>query len=76
MKTHLNCPCGEAITGKDEDDLVEKAQEHLSQVHPGRDYDRDAILFMAYWLIVAANLYTVGGLDHPVIANTTAGNDV
>jgi hypothetical protein len=48
MKTHLNCPCGEAITGKDEDDLVEKAQAHLSESHPGRDYDRDAILFMAY----------------------------
>ena len=48
MKTHLNCPCGEAITGDTEDDLVEKAQAHLSEVHPGRDYDRDAILFMAY----------------------------
>ena len=48
MKTHLNCPCGEAITGEDEDDLVEKAQAHLSEVHPGREYDRDAILFMAY----------------------------
>ena len=48
MKTHLNCPCGEAITGENEDDLVEKAQAHLSEVHPGRDYDRDAILFMAY----------------------------
>ena len=47
MKTHLNCPCGEAITGKDEDDLVEKAQKHLSEAHPGREYDRDAILFMA-----------------------------
>jgi hypothetical protein len=48
MKTHLNCPCGEAITGKDEDDLVEKAQAHLAEAHPGREYDRDAILFMAY----------------------------
>jgi hypothetical protein len=48
MKTHLNCPCGEAITGTDEDDLVEKAQKHLSEQHPGREYDRDAILFMAY----------------------------
>ncbi|MGY4649174.1 DUF1059 domain-containing protein [Mycobacterium sp. URHB0021] len=48
MKTHLNCPCGEAITGENEDDLVEKAQAHLSEAHPGRDYDRDAILFMAY----------------------------
>ena len=33
---------------KDEDDLVEKAQAHLSEKHPGREYDRDAILFMAY----------------------------
>ena len=40
-KTHLNCPCGEAITGADEDDLVEKAQTHLSEAHPGREYDRD-----------------------------------
>jgi len=48
MKTHLNCPCGEAIAAKDEDELVEKAQAHLSEAQPGRDYDRDAILFMAY----------------------------
>lgn len=26
MKTHLNCPCGEAIVGKDEDDLVDLAK--------------------------------------------------
>ena len=44
MKTHLNCPCGEAITGTDEDDLVEKAQKHLSEQHPGRV---DQILFIA-----------------------------
>ena len=42
MKTHLNCPCGEAIQGTDEDDLVEKAQTHLSRgasgprIRPGR----------------------------------------
>ena len=48
VKTHLNCPCGEAISGQDEDDLVEKTQKHLADVHPGREYDRDAILFMAY----------------------------
>ena len=48
MQTHLNCPCGEAITGKHEDDLVENTQAHLSAVHPGLSYDRDAILFMAY----------------------------
>lgn len=48
MKTHLTCPCGEAMVGKDEDDLVVIVQKHLSDVHPGMDYDRDAILFMAY----------------------------
>ena len=48
MKTHLNCPCGEAIVGNDEDDLVDKAHAHLSEAHPGREYDRDEILFMAY----------------------------
>ncbi len=48
MKTHLNCPCGEAIVGKDEDDLVEKAQQHLADKHPGLEYEREHILFMAY----------------------------
>lgn len=47
-KTHLNCPCGESITGTDENDLVEKAQTHLAEAHPGREYDRDMILFMAF----------------------------
>ena len=47
MKTRLNCPCGEYIQGSDEDDLVDKVQAHLAEEHPGRDYDRDAILFMA-----------------------------
>ena len=47
MKTRLNCPCGEYITGTDEDDLVEKVQAHLAEKHPGREYDRDEILFMA-----------------------------
>ena len=47
MKTRLNCPCGEYIQGTDEDDLVEKVQAHLAEVHPGREYDRDMILFMA-----------------------------
>ncbi len=48
MKTHLNCPCGESISGKDEDELVELTQAHLASAHPGMQYDRDAILFMAY----------------------------
>jgi len=48
VKTHITCPCGEAIVGKDEDELVELTQAHLASVHPGMEYDRDAILFMAY----------------------------
>ncbi|HNM82990.1 MAG: DUF1059 domain-containing protein [Mycobacterium sp.] len=48
MKTHLNCPCGESIVGTDEDDLVDKTKQHLSEKHPGMDYSRDEILFIAY----------------------------
>jgi hypothetical protein len=48
VKTHLNCPCGEYIVGKDEDELVELAQAHLSKDHPGREYEREQILFMAF----------------------------
>ncbi|WP_341925301.1 DUF1059 domain-containing protein [Nocardioides psychrotolerans] len=47
MKTTLACPCGTVIRGTDEDDLVELTQAHLASAHPGRDYDRDMILFMA-----------------------------
>ena len=48
MKTQLDCPCGEHIEGKDEDDLVEKAKQHLVDKHPGMEYEREQILFMAY----------------------------
>ncbi|WP_431956196.1 DUF1059 domain-containing protein [Nocardia lijiangensis] len=48
MKRNLNCPCGEAIVGTDEDDLVTKTQAHLAEKHPGHDYSRDEILFIAY----------------------------
>lgn len=47
VEMYLNCPCGEVIEGDDEDDLVAKAQVHLSQAHPGRTYTREQILFMA-----------------------------
>lgn len=47
MKTLLRCPCGSEIRGLDEDDLVEKAQAHLAADHPGREYEREMILFMA-----------------------------
>jgi hypothetical protein len=48
MKTRLNCPCGTAISGADEDDLVTKVQEHLRAEHPDHEYDREQILFLAY----------------------------
>ncbi|MEV4236143.1 MULTISPECIES: DUF1059 domain-containing protein [Nocardia] len=48
MKRNLNCPCGEQIVGTDEDDLVEKTKAHLAANHPGHDYSRDEILFIAY----------------------------
>jgi hypothetical protein len=48
MKRNLNCPCGESIVGTDEDDLVAKTQAHLAEKHPGHDYSRDEILFIAY----------------------------
>jgi hypothetical protein len=47
-KTMLDCPCGERIVGVDEDDLVAKVQAHLAEVHPGREYTREQILFMAF----------------------------
>jgi hypothetical protein len=48
MKTMLDCPCGERIVGVDEDDLVAKVQAHLAEAHPGREYTREQILFMAF----------------------------
>jgi hypothetical protein len=48
MKKNITCPCGERITGENEDDLVTKTQKHLKDNHPGHDYSRDEILFMAY----------------------------
>ena len=47
MKTQLNCPCGEYIKAENEDDLVEKTQAHLAAEHPGMEYGRDEILFIA-----------------------------
>jgi hypothetical protein len=50
MKTNLQCPCGEMITGSDEDDLVKNAEAHLAEKHPdlAGEYTREQILFMAY----------------------------
>jgi len=43
----LNCPCGDLIEASDEDLLVERAQAHLAEAHPGRVYSRLEILFLA-----------------------------
>ncbi|MFF2086235.1 DUF1059 domain-containing protein [Nocardia sp. NPDC058176] len=48
MKTRLNCPCGVTIQATNEDDLVEQTKAHLAENHPGHDYTRDEILFIAY----------------------------
>ncbi|MFT4125935.1 MAG: DUF1059 domain-containing protein [Gordonia sp. (in: high G+C Gram-positive bacteria)] len=48
MKTRLRCPCGEMLTGTDEDTLVEYVRTHLKEQHPDHEYSRDEILFMAY----------------------------
>ena len=47
MKTRLSCPCGEVIRAEDEDQLVELTQQHLAEAHPGMEYGRDEILFIA-----------------------------
>ncbi|GAA1780200.1 DUF1059 domain-containing protein [Nocardioides hankookensis] len=47
MKTRLTCPCGEVIKAQDEDELVELTQQHLAAAHPGMEYGRDEILFIA-----------------------------
>jgi predicted small metal-binding protein len=47
VKTRIQCPCGETIVGKDEDELVELTNAHLQDQHDGRTYDRDLILMMA-----------------------------
>ncbi|MDO8212587.1 hypothetical protein [Conexibacter sp. CPCC 206217] len=46
----LDCPCGERLVGRDEDELVERAYEHLRADHPqlADEYTRDHILAMAF----------------------------
>jgi hypothetical protein len=47
MKTRLTCPCGESFVAADEDNLVTQVQAHLADAHPGLEYDREQILFIA-----------------------------
>lgn len=48
MVVRLNCPCGERLTGADDDELVERTQAHLAAEHPDLSYEREQILFLAY----------------------------
>ncbi|MEV0062619.1 DUF1059 domain-containing protein [Nocardia sp. NPDC050718] len=47
-KRYLSCPCGEWLTGADEDDLVDRARQHLIESHPDHSYTREQILFLAH----------------------------
>jgi len=47
MSLRLTCPCGTAITGENDDELVVMTQEHLGAEHPGSEYTREEILFLA-----------------------------
>ncbi|MCW3039735.1 MAG: hypothetical protein JWM31_1640 [Solirubrobacterales bacterium] len=46
-KRNLMCPCGEYLHGETEDELIDLTQAHLKAEHPGHEYTRDQILFMA-----------------------------
>jgi predicted small metal-binding protein len=49
-KKRLQCPCGELIEAQSEDELVDKANEHLATAHQdlAGSYTREQILFLAY----------------------------
>ena len=45
----LRCPCGTALEGATEDEIVETSFAHLREAHPDMAdvYERDHVLFMA-----------------------------
>jgi hypothetical protein len=45
----LRCPCGDALEGASEDEIVDVAFAHLREKHPdmAEEYEREHILFMA-----------------------------
>ncbi len=49
----LHCPCGTALTGLTEDEIVEVSFAHLREEHPemADTYEREHILFMAQRLV-------------------------
>ncbi len=46
MEKVIKCPCGFALHGKSDDEVVKKAQEHAKTVH-GMDLTREQALEMA-----------------------------
>ena len=49
MSKVINCECGEVVRATDDDELVEKVEQHVGQAHPelvGK-MSRDDILAMA-----------------------------
>ncbi len=46
MKKVIQCPCGSLIEGRDDDEVVKKAQEHARTIH-GMELSRDQALAMA-----------------------------
>jgi predicted small metal-binding protein len=46
MKKVIQCPCGSVIEGKDDNEVVSKAQDHAKQVHQ-MELSRDQALAMA-----------------------------
>ena len=46
MEKVITCPCGFALRGKNDDEVVQKAQEHAKSVH-GMELSREQALEMA-----------------------------
>jgi predicted small metal-binding protein len=49
MAKKVDCPCGETVTGEDENELVANVEQHISDQHPDMvgTMSRDQILGMA-----------------------------
>lgn len=46
MAYRLDCPCGEAIFGRDAAEIVDQGVQHASEKH-GRQYEAEHVMFMA-----------------------------
>ena len=46
MTKVITCPCGYVVRGKDEEEIVTKAQQHAKEAH-GMELTREQVLAMA-----------------------------